>query len=219
MKHILSCLLAMTAMSASAQTQLIGIRGGIMSTNVTGTVSGHVPEMKTGFSGGLSYEYRTKGLFQFGADLLYQRRGFTTTLAFSIPQQPVFVAVPARFDHNYIALPLKAGVHFGKKISGFANLGVMPALRINGNLSWEAQSYIGGVYPAESNKRIDARVFDLAGLAELGAGYSITPRIQLSVSAGLQYSFTHYNQYNYLDENNNHYGISGSAGIKYILRQ
>ncbi len=209
----------MTALSASAQNHFIGLKGGYNRTGVSGD-EGYFRNKgwKSGFSAGLSYEYRFNKRFQFGADVLYQGRGFRSELVFEDNRNLTGNPVAATIHFHYLAVPLKAGIRHGYRAFGFANIGVVPALLATSTLSTAAHEHNGTKLPAKTEPYDLARVFDIGGMIEVGGGYSLSPRCGLTASASYQQTFTPFNTTTYFPAMT-HRVINASVGISYALRK
>jgi len=219
MRNIILTLLATISISASGQS-LIGIKGGLSFTNVSSSDFLENNNTRTGFSGGLSYEYFLKDNHSISVDFVINQRGFTNDIIFLDSQgNPTGQKSTVEFNYDYLSLPIKTGIYLGQKVSAFGNIGVVPSILVKAEtivLSYEA----GGIeYPGE-NYDVKERVnkFDFAGLIEIGANYKATNKLWLFSSLTYQYSFTTITNDDYFDDSKvKHYGLTLSFGLKYKL--
>ncbi len=219
MKKIVLFLFITNFSTLYAQQHLIGIKGGInwANINLPTTLSDLVlHESKTGFIGGLTYEYLFKKYFSLSADVLYAQYGFLGDRG-GIYSRSLSGTERSRYEYNYLSMPIKAGYRIGDKIYGFVNLGLTPSILRESSIKIDIYSYI--VDPAFT-RYIGSQPaqFDIAGIIELGGGCKIKSRAFLFTSLAYQQSFTTFSNDNYLAGiRPRHYGISLSVGLKYAI--
>ena len=130
MKSILFPILLFLTFSSFAQNHLIGIKGGACWTNISSNDSDINSYFRTGYTFGLSYENRFKENFLLGADLMYLQRGAKVD-AFSLDEvgRVIQTSIEGKNEYIYefIAFPIKGGYIIGDRISGFANIGIVPS--------------------------------------------------------------------------------------------
>lgn len=80
MKNIFLPLFILTTstLKVAGQNNLIGVKCGANSTNITSSNFSSQNDSRTGLTTGLTYEFLIKKHFSIGADLIYNQRGFTT---------------------------------------------------------------------------------------------------------------------------------------------
>ena len=92
-------------MSVSGQNHFVGIKSGVSWTNIN---SDNNNDSRIGFSAGLSYELFLKEHFSFGADIIYNQRGFSNTITFrdeygnATGQKGTF-----KSNYDYLSIPIK----------------------------------------------------------------------------------------------------------------
>lgn len=179
---------------------LIGIKAGPGWSGITARnfAPGHTG--RTGLNAGLTYDYRRSSHFVLGAELMYQQRGYRESIiitdAFGNPDGKEYVI---RTDFDYLALPLKAGLEYGKTFYGFGNLALVPSFMLRSVGHLPAILWSGGVMPASSVSATDSwRRFDLGLSAELGCGYRVQDRFQFYGSLAFQHG-----GFNFVRQNNN----------------
>lgn len=219
MKKILTVLTIVISITAFGQNHFIGLKGGINYTNVKSTNFTNSDGNRTGFHSGLTYEYPLNKRFNLGIDFLYFQKGFTNDIVF-IDQSgnTAGESVIIEFNYDYLSLPLKGGIEFGEKFSGFANLGIVPSVLVDAKT---ITPNIEGFTEETPHKMTDAVTkFDLGGLVEIGANYNITTDFLLSAAIGYQHSFTSITNDDYYENAEaRHYGLAFSIGLKHKLKQ
>jgi len=200
--------------STFAQNHLIGIKGGLSSTLVD-IDENWDKSSKTGFIGGLAYQYNFGTNLFIGCELLYEERGFNSKRFFSFFSRPTEFGDATVFKYNYISLPLKFGYQTGGVLSGFCSVGIIPAKIIKSEyyFPWNFE-------PKTLDVTDNVQQFDLAGLLEIGGNYKINHNLQITLSFAYQYSFTTVTNNDYLEASTIHnYGFSLTGGVKYALRK
>jgi hypothetical protein len=207
------------ALTVSGQDNFIGIKGGYSLTNIA-TNAFAIHETQPGFSFGLTYDFVTKKNLLFGAEFLYEKRGYTNELIFTDNQgNPTGEKYSIPIHYIYFALPIKFGYSVGKKFFGFASIGVCPALLQKATVTYPTFNYPEGTYKGDTTYFFsNPSEFDISGLAEIGCGYSITNRFTIATSFRYQYSFTSLTDENYFKNYYiNNYGMTLRLGIKFNL--
>ena len=155
MKIIITVLALLLTFSSIGQNHIIGIKSGVNSTNVNASNFITNNGSRTGFSSGLTYEFRFKNKFNLGMDFMYFQKGFTNDIIFTDTiGNPTGEKVTTQFNYNYLSFPIKAGLVFGEKTSGFVNIGLVPSFLISGEI---IEPEIEGV--------IDEKTTDISELA------------------------------------------------------
>jgi hypothetical protein len=219
MRIIITVLTIVISIPTFGQNHFFGLKGGINWTNVNSSnfISGN--DNRTGFNGGLTYQYFLNERFNLGTELLYFQRGFVNDIVFTNEfGNPTGERATNTLDYDYLSIPLKGGIRIGDKFSGFANLGIVPSFLLDAKTTTPA---IEG-FQEETTYNVTDRVtkFDLGGLVEIGANYKITPDFLLSTSFGYQHSFTSITNDDYFSNTEaRHYGMVLSIGLKYALKK
>jgi hypothetical protein len=219
MRKILTVLTIFISIQTYGQNHFLGMQGGINLTNVNSSNFMSNNDNRTGFNGGLTYQYYLNERFNLGIDLLYFQRGFTNDIVFTDEfGNPTGESATSEFNYDYLSLPLKGGIVIGDKFSGFANLGIIPSFLLDAKTITPA---IEG-FQEETTNNVTDRVtkFDMGGLVEIGANYKITPDFLLSATFGYQHSFTSITNDNYFSNGEvRHCGMVLSIGLKYALKK
>ncbi len=215
MRKIIISFLLISTMPIFGQNHFIGIKSEINWTTVNSKYSFNNSDKRTGFSGGLTYQYIINNNFSLGLDLLYVQKGFKNDITFINPSgKPIGTGEDSDFSYDYLSFPIKAGYSIGNTISGFIYLGVVPALIV------KAETIIPTFEGSETfNVKNKVTSFDFAGLIEVGASYAASNRLLIITSFAYQHSFTTLSNSDYFSGSNmKHYGITLSIGIKYALK-
>jgi hypothetical protein len=220
MKKIILIILIFTTYYVSGQNHYIGAFGGVNLTNINEShfIMGH--HNRLGFNAGLTYEYFFKNRISIDAEICYTLRGFTKEIIYtSDTGKPIGDKNNIQYNYDYISLPIKSGYTLGKKVFGFAKLGIIPAILINANT----------IFPLDqSSKLLNSDIdisdyvtrFDLAGMAELGGGYQFKESFCLFIAISYQNSFTTITNPDYFSDGKAyHYGMSFNLGLKCALKK
>lgn len=216
MKKIILLILMLACIGVSAQNHFLGIRlGSNFSTVQTSTDILDDAEIKTGFAGGITYEYRLLKFIRLGADLLYTQKGYKLPVSFTNEVGDVIGEGNLIAHNDYISLPVKAGVSFGNFLSFFANIGIAPSLLTKA--MYKSDFGVEGEYEQDVSDQV--KTFDISGLAELGLGLNFG-RFNVFVNASYEHSFSNYSEDPYYGDTeliNTGFGVS--AGCRYALKK
>lgn len=181
-------------MNGLTQSHLVGIRAGINYSDII--IKGLSPysEPMLGLVGGLKYEMILADNNSIGVDILFNQQGLE------------FISGKYRYD--YISVPIKYGYVIGNRIKFTPKVGIQPSLLLNA-------MYSGATYDEDGNLigngilniYTDSPKFDLAGIAELELGFGIE-RLEIFTLLSFNYSLPSFSD---------HYGITLSIGLKYII--
>lgn len=189
MKRLIMIILTLAAVNAFGQNHFVGIKGGISRTNVTRIMYNYY---KTGFSGGLTYEYLFLKHFSVGSEIIYEQRGFLDDFVFTNKEGiPTGERFRSKYSYNYISLPIKVGYSLGTKFFGFAKIGAVPSLLVNAQAvlpKVSTQGKVIGEFVVDLTN--NAPKFDIALLVEIGGGYKIYDRNWIFTSFTYQHSLT-----------------------------
>lgn len=172
MKNLLLIILTISTLKVVGQNYLIGVKGGVNSTNITSRNFLSQSYSRTGLTGGLTYEFLFKKHFSIGADLIYNQRGFTNDLVFTYNLgNPTGEKYITTFNYDYVSLPIKTGFNIGTKLYGFTNIGVIPSLLVDAKTTTptcDTDAKFTGNETLDVTNRVSK--FDFAGLVEIGGG-------------------------------------------------
>ena len=220
MKNILLIILIIATLKVAGQNHLIGVKGGVNSTNITSSNFISQSDSRTGLTAGLTYEFLFKKHFSIGADLIYNQRGFTNDLVFTDNLgNPTGEKYTSKFNYDYISLPIKTGFNIGTKLYGFTNIGVIPSLLVNAKTitpTFDTDAKFTGNETFDVTNRVSK--FDFAGLVEIGGGYKFKGRYWLFTSFSYQHSFTTITNSEYFANSKiRHNGMALTIGLKCAL--
>ena len=68
--------------AALGQNHSVGLQGGLNFTNINSKESFENTKIRTGFTGGITYDLKLKGKYRIEVDLLYAQQGFTDKVIF-----------------------------------------------------------------------------------------------------------------------------------------
>ena len=118
-----------------------------------------------------------------------------------------------KFYYDYLAIPIKGGYIIGNKISGFANIGLVPAFLLNAIAEVPDELEIIDITDLPPK-------FDLAVLIEIGGNVKISERFFVTASFTYQHSLTTISNSDHFENSNfKHHGMILSYGIKYALKK
>ena len=220
MKNIFLLILTISTLKVAGQNHLIGVKGGVNSTNITSSNFISQTDYRTGLTAGLTYEFLFKKHFSIGTELIYNQRGFTNGILltdnFGNPTGEKHIT---KFNYDYVSLPIKAGLNFGTKLYGFTNIAVIPSLLIDAKTIkpiFYPDGYVFGNKTIDVTNRVSK--FDFAGLIEIGGGYKFKGRYWLFTSFSYQHSFTTITNSDYFaDSKIRHNGMTLMLGMKSAL--
>jgi hypothetical protein len=220
MKNILLIILTIATLKVAGQNQLIGVKGGVNSTNITSSNFISQSGSRTGLTAGLTYEFLFKKHFLIGADLIYNQRGFTNDLVFTDNLgNPTGEKYTSKFNYDYISLPIKTGFNIGTKLYGITNIGVIPSLLVDAKTispTFDTDTKFTGNETFDVTNRVSK--FDFAGLVEIGGGYKFKGRYWIFTSFSYQHSFTTITNSDYFANFKiKHNGMALTIGLKCAL--
>ena len=218
MRKIITVLIIVFSIPVFGQNHVIGLMSGMNWTNVNSSNFITNNENRTGFNGGLTYEYKLNNKYSLGMDLLYFQKGFASDIIFRDDTgNPTGEKATLVFNYDYLSFPIKGGFFIGNKISGFISLGLVPSILINAKTT---EPKIEG-FINEKTTDVTDRVtkFDFGGLLEIGTNYKFGDKFLIFTSFAYQQSFTTITNADYFSDSKiKHYGMTISIGLKYIFR-
>lgn len=220
MKNIFLFILTISALKVAGQNHLIGVKGGVNSTNITSSNFLSQNNSRTGLTAGLTYEFLIKKHFSIGADLIYNQRGFTNDLIFTDNLgNPTGEKYTTKFNYDYVSLPIKTGFNIGTNLYGFTNIGLIPSLLVDAKTTtptFDTDAKFTGNETFDVTNRVSK--FDFAGLVEIGGGYKFKGRYWLFTSFSYQHSFTTITNSEYFANSKiRHNGMTLTIGLKCAL--
>ncbi len=214
MKRILIIFLVFLSISVFGQNHFLGIYGGINSSTLK-IKSTHTSPIHKNITCGITYENQIMNHFKIGADLFYNKKGFSDREVFytniKIYQDYEYISTDFSFDN--LSLQLKGGYTFGRRFCGFINLGIVPSYLLSSETTIRTKDE-----DLKLNITNEITKFNLAGLIEIGCNFNINNKLNLfstlsyrnspfSMIISDYCSFTIYGNY----------GTTLSFGLKYRL--
>ncbi|MCJ8290749.1 MAG: PorT family protein [Crocinitomicaceae bacterium] len=214
--RLILVLIVLTAVPVFGQNHYIGLRSGVSLSNVISEDLFNDRDFRTGFIGGLTYEYKFENKFSISIDLVYAQKGFSEDAIFNDETGSIIdLTHSTNFNYDYLSIPIKGGFSIGNNFQGFLNLGILPSMLVNAKTITSSIGIYGAL-----NQDIAEYVdkFDLGGLLEIGGSYKFKERFLLFSSLTYQQSFTSITNDNYFsDWSIKHNGMTLSVGLKYAL--
>lgn len=220
MKKIFLLILTISTLKVAGQNHLIGLKGGVNSTNITSSNFLSQIDSRTSLTAGLTYEFLVKKYFSIGTDLIYNQRGFTNNFVLADNLgNPTGEKYTTKFNYDYASLPIKTGFNIGTKLYGFTNIGVIPSLLVDARTiepTFDTDGKFTGNKAVDVANRVSK--FDFAGLFEFGGGYKLNGRYWLFTSFSYQHSFTTITNSDYIANSKiRHNGMNLTMGLKCAL--
>ncbi len=203
------------ATSGFAQQHFVGITGGGGLSNMSGSQPPVKRKNQAFLQGGVSYAFHFARFAHIETDLIYTSRGYNNIIHFTDDVgSPTGETMTNSRQFSYLALPVKAGVHFGNKLLFFLNVGVVSSRLLRAEFRSPG---VAGVMPSQTYNITEiVQPFDFAGLAELGVSFPLSNSFYITTNVGYAHSFTSHTTPNYHPHRLlYHYGLTGNLGLKY----
>lgn len=219
MRTSLFIMFSFLLLNITAQNHFVGFKVGPNRTSSFINGDKTKKESRSGFAGGLTYEYLIDKHFSLGADLMWDQRGFSyreTILNFSGNPNLVDQINKYNYSFDYLSVPINAGFRVGRKLYGSVNLGLGPSFLMNGTTKTESYN-LDGTFTGSITKNVFDRMnkFDFSGLFAISGGYKFKQRVCLFTSIAYHYSISSYSKS--ADTERLHNGIYSALGLKYAI--
>ncbi len=233
MKQILTFfLLFLLAFNSLGQSRIIGIKAGISKNNIRMNYLNpnnsfnkgidYKTKSLDGFVFGLSYDYIKLNKFTYGAELLFERKGFSEEIIFTDVNGTSYLTKDIKYKYDFISLPIKIGYISTKKLFVVANIGFIPAIFSKCQTVFPLIKMQNSepVYVGDTtfNNNSVVSTFDIAAMAELGGGYKLTEKISINALYRYQHSFSSFYRGSYFLDPGNYFSGVVSFGLKYRLK-
>ena len=225
-KQFLLILFAILTCNIFAQSNSIGVFGGVNISNVSlnNTTDVENPdwdgrfhsESLIGFVGGLKYQRVFKSPIVLDIAVAYNQCGYYlpdrsgTSYSIDVNGQITNITiVDGSYLYcvfNYLSTPILIGYKFGRSFSIIPKVGLQPSMLMN--VRNKTKWYDGAVGLNHYNR------FDLAGVVEVELGYMLNDSWGIFACFDGKYSFTNYMKLNN-DSVAKHYSFSTVCGVKY----
>ncbi len=200
-RPVVSALLALTALAASAQhfyspDLAIGVRAGATMSNMAWQPSVR-QSMTPGFIGGLTIRYTEEKYFGLVADLVVTQRGW----AEKFEDNPEF---SYRRQFTYVQLPVMTHIYFGsQKFRGFVNLGPSVGFmiddRITSNFDYRNVAQVANFPKDRRTAQLDMAVYR---------------KVDYGITAGAGMEFRARRKHSFMLEARFYYGIGNVFSSK-----
>lgn len=195
---------------ADAQIHSLGFSGGINWSSISARqfTTLYSPQFRGSTS--LSYLKEQNQNVLFGIDLTYVQKGFLGEML-STNQSGSVQNIPAAFNYDYLALPLKVGYHTGDELSFFVMAGLAPSIILKAKTVTSKDIYdVKPIIPT----------FNFFGLIETGIRYKISENNILQVAATLHRSINSITTSNYFSQSIIwHQGICLQVGYLFVINR
>ena len=206
------------SINMTGQNHFLGIKNGISWSNTSPPFSDNSNYRKA-FNGGITYDYFFDNNLSLSCDFIYNQRGWIDEFNYIIVEtQPIEKTACIKYNYNYLSFPLQIGFNFGDKLSGFANIGIIPSVLLEANIispSFDENGRISNHNSIDIKKHIEK--LDWATILEAGIAYKIKNRYFLFTSFAYQRSFTNNSSNYFHNDGTKHYGIHINMGLKFAL--
>ena len=170
-----------------AQNYFLGYQYGL-SWNSVKSDGNQTGAAQTNFSTGVTFDVVTRKKLRFGAELLYEKRGFNlgyTVILSNFDERSI-----TNYHHqHYLSIPLKVGYQVGNQFYGFGAVGVVPAFTLKSTFTYpKTDNAFNTTGEITEKEQLEIKPFDLGALIDLGVGYSLTEKISILSSIRIQRS-------------------------------
>lgn len=219
-KYVLLITVIILIKQSYSQSQSVGIINGINISNISANKVFTDVENRKSYLLGLNYNYYFKGKPLIESNIIYSKQGFNDEFTLTdITGIPTGEYHSIEFTYDYVSLPIKAGIRFGKQIKIVPKVGIQPSLLIKArttntrSYNWTSYSIVETIDVKDNVSKVD-----IAGLLELGFEYQLKQQINLTMSIAGKYSFTKSSNSNYFEDfEMRHKVMLISFGVNYIL--
>lgn len=221
MRNIIIFLFISISSAALGQKHLLGIQGGLNFTNFTSKESFGNTEMRTGFIGGFTYDFKLANKYRIGVDVLYAQQGVSDNFIFTDDNGVFLGEEETGMNYDYLSIPIKFGYELGNKIRLIPKIGIVPAIAIKAGITVPTFDGNGMVTGKETIDHKDyVSKFDFGGIVELGLETDLSKNIIFCSNINYKHSLTTFSNSDYFDgQDMRHYGFSITVGIKYRLNE
>ena len=218
MKYLLISVIITISFHVRGQNHFIGIKGGVNYTNINSDTFFSTSSYRTGINGGFLYDFKLNKKIHFGIEALYSQKGFKYDIHFTDQFGDVIEdKLTLDYNYNYLSLPLKAGIEFGDKFSGFTNISFVPSILVRAKTHIPAWRNV--IVSDTFDVTEDVTLIDLSGLIEIGFGYRITDDYIIFTSVSCQVGINSFaNSEYFANSRMTHFGLNSAIGLKYKLK-
>lgn len=219
MRPILIFLFILISSVAWGQKHFIGIQGGLNFTNFTSKESFENTSTKTGFIGGITYDFMLIEKYRIEVDILYSQRGVKDKFILTNDNGEYIGEQDNEMNYDYLCIPIKFGCELDNKIRLIPKIGIVPAIAIKAEITspvFDDNGMITGKETIDHKDNISK--FDLGGIVEIGIETDLFENLIFCSNLNYQHSLTTFSNSDYFDgQDMRHYGFLISVGMKYRL--
>lgn len=197
-----------------SQKQFIGFKVGPGFTDVGGDLFKDT-QNRIGLNMGVTYDYFLSDNLSLGAEILYSPRGFRTYFYLRDQQNNDLGTETIEYNYDYVAIPIKISYSGTTKFYIFNSVGLIPAFLISAKTKIPAMP---GSEARTEDVKDQISSFDIAGMMEIGVGYTLHKQCRIFTSLSGQISLHKFSNEKYFaDEIMRHYGFTFAVGVKYEI--
>lgn len=170
-------------------------------------------QFKIGINAALNYRVDFNSGYFFGADVMFNQRGANVYRSRFYNECGNSLLRVITVEQNYLAIPLKFGINFGRDNQGYFALGMVPSTFLNGKFTFQK---LDG---SETSRKLEIpklAVFDFAGLVELGIRAKINNKTSAFSSLQYQHSYASFWE-GKRDYYPRHFGLALNFGLLYRM--
>jgi hypothetical protein len=219
MRQILIFSFILISSVAFGQNHLIGIQGGLNFTNFTSKESFENTSHRTGFIGGVTYDFMLTEKYRIGVDILYSQQGVKDKFILTNDNGVFIGEEKTEMNYDYFSIPIKFGYELGEKIKMIPKIGIVPAFVMKAETTSPTFDGNGTVTGQETFDHMDnVSKFDFGGIVEFGIETDLSENFILCSNFNYKHSLTTFSNSDYFDgQDMRHYGFSVIVGLKYLL--
>lgn len=222
MKTLFTIIIISINLTAISQSHYLGIKGGVNWCGQTGDNYFKKSESIQRFSFGLDYSFRFKNNLKIGGNILYSQTGFVMPSEFSDEfGNPINVqSVYSEFLYDYLSVPIKVGYEYGNKGFVYGNIGMATSFLLNAKtISPTLNENLEEFGRTEYDVTDKVAPIELAGIIEIGFGYTFFEKIGVYVEGNFHHGFTTITTKDYFyGKTIYNYRASVNLGIRYKLK-
>ncbi len=217
MKKLILLLYIFIAILTYSQKQAIGLRGGVIFSNINTTDGGNKNRTyKTAWLLNLNYERYINNKISFEIGLQYEVKGFYDYLIYTNDYGDETGKDKITNSYEYVSNPIGVKYTIGNKLKFTGLIGVSPSYLIKGTIVIPETIEV-----KEHNIDITNRPnrFDLSAFIGVGVSYKILKQFEINLNGIFNHSFLTMTNKNYFEKYSVYnYFYSINIGIKYILK-
>lgn len=133
-----------------------------------------------GYAAGVGFRYHLPKRFSIGAEITFERKGYSVHVASSEIDGNTFGEIEVRYRMHYLVVPILARFSIGKKVRAFLNVGPCFGFLTHATADWKAPSQFV-YFPNTTNETNDFKRLDIGVTTGLGLIVPLKARVLLSL--------------------------------------